>query len=109
MDAAEPRHKVKPHCTISFEVGELVRIDLVTQVTSNHLVVLQRRLERVRRKREREHSAGRARLEKISDCSLTSTIPSVPTGSVARSLPSLPRCAKPQRWQPPPAAGRSRD
>src|SRR5713226_6026084 len=29
MDAAEPRHQVKPHCTVGFEVGELVRIDLV--------------------------------------------------------------------------------
>ena len=26
MDAAEPRHHVKPHCTVSFEVGEFVRI-----------------------------------------------------------------------------------
>src|ERR1700682_953315 len=41
MDAAEPRHQVKPHCTVGFEVGELVRIDLVTQVTRNHPVVLQ--------------------------------------------------------------------
>src|ERR1700722_19006109 len=49
MDTAEPRHQVKPHCTVSFEVGELVRIDLVTQVTSNHPVVLQRKVERAPR------------------------------------------------------------
>src|ERR1700694_3219721 len=45
MDAAEPRHQVKPHCTVSFEVGELVRIDFVAQVTSNHSVVLLRKVE----------------------------------------------------------------
>src|SRR5882757_5271083 len=37
MDAAEPRHQLKPHGAVSFEVGELVQMDLVTQVTSNHL------------------------------------------------------------------------
>src|ERR1700731_2541639 len=31
-DAAEPGHQVKPHCTVSFEVGEFVRIDFVAQV-----------------------------------------------------------------------------
>src|SRR6202040_2374201 len=49
MDAAEPRHQVKPHCTVSFEVGELVRIDVVTQITSNHPVVLQRKVEQASR------------------------------------------------------------
>ena len=49
MDTAEPWHQVKPHCTVSFEVGELVRIDLVTQVTSNHPVVLQFKIEQAPR------------------------------------------------------------
>jgi hypothetical protein len=53
MDAAEPRHQVKPHCTVSFEVGELVGADLVTQVTSNHPVVLQRKVERAPRAPQR--------------------------------------------------------
>src|SRR6202022_4533419 len=45
MDAVEPRHQGNPHCTESFEVGELVRIDFVAQVTSNHSVVLLRKVE----------------------------------------------------------------
>jgi hypothetical protein len=46
MDATELRHQVKPHCTVSFKVSELIRIDLVTQVTSNHPAALQRKVER---------------------------------------------------------------
>src|SRR5712671_4467496 len=45
MSAAEPRHQVKPHRAVSLEVGQLVQCDLVTQVTSNHPVVLQRKVE----------------------------------------------------------------
>jgi hypothetical protein len=49
MDAAEPRHQVKPHGTVGFEVDELVRIDLVTKITSNHSVVLQHKVVRALR------------------------------------------------------------
>jgi hypothetical protein len=47
MDAAEPRQQFKPHGTISFELGEFARIDLVTQVACNHAVILHPKIERV--------------------------------------------------------------
>jgi hypothetical protein len=45
MDTAEPRHQLKPHCAVCFELGELVRMDFVAHVTCNHPVMLQRKVE----------------------------------------------------------------
>jgi hypothetical protein len=45
MYATEPWHQLKPHCTVSFKVGELIRIDLVTQVAGNHPLLLRRKVE----------------------------------------------------------------
>src|ERR1043166_1074051 len=44
MDAAEARHQIKPHRTISLEFGELVRTKLVTHVTCNHPRLLRRKV-----------------------------------------------------------------
>jgi len=41
LNAAEPGEQLQPHRTIGFEVGELVRIDFITQVAGNHSIELQ--------------------------------------------------------------------
>jgi hypothetical protein len=37
MDASEPGYQVKPHGTVSFEVGEFAQLDLIAHMTSDHL------------------------------------------------------------------------